>query len=68
VSCQACVIGACDDHQRPPVCICAKPRFDGPCHCDRDHVPGECRNCHRPYKPQVPGFDDCRRAWREAVA
>lgn len=62
--CQACVIGACDDHQRPPVCVCDTPLLAGGClSCTRNHMPDECRRCHRPYKPQVPGFDQCRDAW-----
>jgi len=53
----------------PPVCVCAVPRFDGPCRCDQKrHVDGECRTCHRPHKPEFPGFNECRQAWIEQLA
>lgn len=68
MSCQACVIGACDGHQRPPVCVCAEPKLTGGCRsCNRSHMPDECRRCHRPYKPSVPGFDAVRQAWLDQL-
>lgn len=53
--CGSCIAGPpCDNHQSPPVCVCDQPAPDSI---------GQCRICLRPYKPQVPGFDECRRAW-----
>jgi hypothetical protein len=46
---------SCDLHAVPTVCVCAVP---APNRC------GECQTCKRPYKPEVPGFDACRKAWR----
>lgn len=58
--CPTCTTtGACDDHQVPPVCVCDQPAPD---------PIGECQRCLRPYKPQVPGFNECRDAWIAQLA
>lgn len=59
--CEACAgyRGPCDDHEVPPVCVCAVPA---------PNAGGECAHCHRPFKPQVPGFTECRAAWIDQLA
>lgn len=54
-SCRSNHPAACDIHRVPTVCVCDHPVTD---------AIGECIRCCRPYKPEVPGFDTCREAWR----